>query len=322
MVQVSAGGLNRTPGSPSLDLSGKRNRGMSERVIQLLLSACAVFTMITTVGIGAILAYESIRFFGEVGVTDFLFGNQWTALFPQDQHFGVLPLVRGTLTIALISAFVSIPLGLLAAIYLSEYASEGARAVLKPTLEVLAGVPTIVYGFFALKFITPNLIDPILDVGVFNGLAAGIAIGILTLPLVASLSEDALRAVPRSLREAAYGLGATKLETAVRVILPAAISGVIASFILAISRAIGETMIVALAAGSRPAGQGTGGPWDATQSMQTMTGFIAQAFSGDVSRGTPAFYSLFGVGLLLFLMTLMMNVLSQWIAQRFRQEYE
>jgi phosphate transport system permease protein len=322
LAQASAGGLNRTPGSSSLDLSGKRNRALSERIIHLVLSACAVFTMITTIGIAAILLYESLRFFGEVGVTDFLFGNEWTALFPQDQHFGVLPLVRGTLTIALISAFVSIPLGLLAAIYLSEYASEGARAVLKPTLEVLAGVPTIVYGFFALKFITPNLINPILDVGVFNGLAAGIAIGILTLPLVASLSEDALRAVPGSLREAAYGLGATKLETAVRVILPAAISGVIASFILAISRAIGETMIVALAAGSRPAGQGSGGPWDPTQSMQTMTGFIAQAFSGDVSRGTPAFYSLFGVGLLLFLMTLIMNILSQWIAQRFRQEYE
>ena len=322
MAQASAGGLNRAPGSPSLDLSGKRNRAASERIIHLVLSGCALFTMITTIGIAAILLYESLRFFGEVGVTDFLFGNEWTALFPQDQHFGVLPLVRGTLTIALISAFVSIPLGLLAAIYLSEYASEGARAILKPTLEVLAGVPTIVYGFFALKFITPNLIDPILDVGVFNGLAAGIAIGILTLPLVASLSEDALRAVPRSLREAAYGLGATKLETAVRVILPAAISGVIASFILAISRAVGETMIVALAAGSRPAGQGSGGPWDPTQSMQTMTGFIAQAFSGDVSRGTPAFYSLFGVGLLLFLMTLIMNILSQWIAQRFRQEYE
>lgn len=322
MALASLGGSNLGSPPPRLDLSGKRNRAASERIVHLILSACAVFTVLTTVGIAAILVYESARFFGEVGVTDFLFGNQWTALFPQDQHFGVLPLVRGTLTIAAISAFVSIPLGLLAAIYLSEYASDGARSILKPTLEVLAGVPTIVYGFFALKFITPNLINPILDVGVFNGLAAGIAIGILTLPLVASLSEDALRAVPHSLREAAYGLGATKLETAVRVILPAAVSGVIASFILAISRAIGETMIVALAAGSRPAGQGGGGPWDPTQSMQTMTGFIAQAFSGDVSRGTPAFYSLFGVGLLLFLMTLVMNILSQWIAQHFRQEYE
>jgi phosphate transport system permease protein len=189
-------------------------------------------------------------------------------------------------------------------------------------LEVLAGIPTIVYGFFAVKFITPNLLDPFVDVGVFNGLAAGIAVGIMTLPLVASLSEDALRAVPGSLREAAYGLGATKFETSTRVIVPAAVSGIIASFILAISRAIGETMIVAMAAGSRPAGMGAAGPWDARESMQTMTGFIAQAFSGDVSRGTVQFYSLFGVGLLLFLMTFAMNLLSHWVARRFREEYQ
>lgn len=322
MANAAMSRSDSSPRPPTIDLSGKRNRALSEKIMHRILAACAAFTVLTTVGIAAILAYESIEFFTEVGVTDFLFGDTWTALFPQDQHFGVLPLVRGTVTIAMISAFVSIPLGLMAAIYLSEYASEGARSILKPVLEVLAGVPTIVYGFFALKFITPNLIEPLLDVGVFNGLAAGIAIGILTLPLVASLSEDALRSVPGSLREAAYGLGATKFETAVRVVVPAAISGVIASFILAISRAIGETMIVALAAGSRPAGQGGGGPWDATQSMQTMTGFIAQAFSGDVSRGTTAFYSLFGVGLVLFLMTLVMNILSQWVAQRFRQEYQ
>lgn len=322
MANAALRGSDSSPTPPMLDLSGKRNRALSEKIMHRVLAACAVFTVLTTIGIAAILAYESIEFFTEVGVTDFLFGDNWTALFPQDQHFGVLPLVRGTLTIAFISALVSVPLGLMAAIYLSEYASEGARSILKPTLEVLAGVPTIVYGFFALKFITPNLISPVLNVGVFNGLAAGIAIGILTLPLVASLSEDALRSVPGSLREASYALGATKLETSVRVVVPAAISGVIASFILAISRAIGETMIVALAAGSRPAGQGASGPWDATQSMQTMTGFIAQAFSGDVSRGSTAFYSLFGVGLLLFLMTLTMNILSQWIAQRFRQEYQ
>lgn len=307
---------------PPLDLSGKRNRAFSEQSIKWLLAGCALFTLFTTLGIVFILLYESLEFFGEVPVQDFLFGNEWTALFPAQASFGVLPLVRGTVIIALISACVSIPFGLAAAIYLSEYAGDRSRSILKPILEILAGIPTIVYGFFALKFITPNLIQPILHVGVFNGLAAGIAVGIMTLPLVASLSEDALRAVPMSLREAAYGLGATKFETAVRVVVPAAVSGVIASFILAISRAIGETMIVALAAGSRPAGQGAAGDWNPTESMQTMTGFIAQAFSGDVSRGTPQFYSLFGVGLLLFLMTLAMNILSHWIARRFREEYQ
>jgi phosphate transport system permease protein len=306
---------------PPIDLSGKRNRAFSEHLAKWLLTLCALFTLATTVGIVFILLWESLNFFREVPITDFLFGNEWTALFAEPQ-FGVLPLVRGTVTIAGISALVSIPFGLLAAIYLSEYASERKRSILKPILEILAGIPTIVYGFFALKFITPNLLMPIMDVGVFNGLAAGIAVGIMCLPLVASLSEDALRAVPGSLREAAYGLGATKFETAVRVVLPAAISGVIASFILAVSRAIGETMIVALAAGSRPAGMGADGPWDATQSMQTMTGFIAQAFSGDVSRGSVQFYSLFGVGLLLFIMTLTMNMLSHWVARRFREEYD
>ena len=307
---------------PPLNLAGKRQRAFNEHAVQWLLAACATFTLLTTVGIFLILLWESLNFFREVPIQDFLFGNEWTALFPADAKFGVLPLVRGTVMIALISACVSIPLGLMSAVYLSEYAGERTRAILKPVLEVLAGVPTIVFGFFALKFINPNLIQPILDAGVFNGLAAGIAVGIMTLPLVASLSEDALRAVPGSLREAAYGLGATKLETAARVVLPAATSGVIASFILAISRAIGETMIVALAAGSRPSGMGPAGDWDPTESMQTMTGFIAQAFSGDVSRGSVQFYSLFGVGLLLFLMTFAMNLLSHWLARRFHEEYQ
>jgi phosphate transport system permease protein len=322
VANAALGGKNPTGFSrPPLNLSGKRNRAFSERLVKWVLTACAAFTVLTTVGILVILAVESFNFFREVPVTDFLFGSEWTALFPEP-NFGVLPLIRGTVTIAAISACVSIPFGLMAAIYLSEYAGSRSRSILKPVLEILAGVPTIVYGYFALQFITPNLIMPILDVGVFNGLSAGIAVGIMTLPLVASLSEDALRAVPVSLREAAYGLGATKFETAVRVVVPAAISGVIASFILAISRAIGETMIVALAAGSRPAGMGASGAWDATDSMQTMTGFIAQAFSGDVSRGSVQFYSLFGVGLLLFLMTLAMNVLSHWVARRFREEYQ
>ncbi len=306
---------------PPLDLSGKRNRTVSELTARYIMTACALFTLLTTVGIIFILLYESFEFFRQVPISDFLFGRTWTALF-DNGSFGVLPLVRGTLVIAGISALVSIPFGLMAAIYLSEYAGERPRSILKPVLEILAGVPTIVYGFFALNFITPKLLDPFLDVGVFNGLAAGIAVGIMTLPLVASLSEDAMRAVPRSLREAAYGLGATKFETAVRVVVPAAISGIIASFILAVSRAIGETMIVALAAGSRPSGMGTAGAWDPRESMQTMTGFIAQAFSGDVARGSVQFYSVFAVGLLLFFMTLIMNLLSHWVARRFREEYD
>lgn len=311
--------------SPPLDLSGKRNRALSEQMVKWFLLGCALLTVATTIGIMGILVYESFSFFRHVPVWKFLTGTTWTALSKGDQqHFGVIPLVAGTLTTAAISAVISIPLGLSAAIYLSEYASSRSRSILKPVLELLAGIPTIVYGFFALTYITPVLLKPWLDVGAFNGLSAGIAIGIMTLPMVASLSEDALRAVPRSLREAAYGLGATKFEATVRVVVPAAISGIIASFILAISRAVGETMIVAVAAGGSPAGQTavSRGIFDFTQSMQTMTGFIAYTFSSDVARGSSQFYSLFGVGLLLFIMTFLMNIVSQWVARRFREVYE
>jgi phosphate transport system permease protein len=310
---------------PPLDLTKRTNRQLSEKLVKGFLFVCVMLTVATTLGIIGVLLYESIAFFREISIWKFLTGTTWTALFegPQ-QEFGVVPLVTGTLTIALVSALISIPLGLAAAIYLSEYASSRARAILKPVLELLAGVPTIVYGFFALTFITPVILKPLTKIGTFNGLAAGIAIGIMTLPMVASLSEDALRAVPRSLREAAFGLGGTKFETSVRIVVPAAISGVIASFILAISRAIGETMIVAVASGSSPAGQTavSGGVFDLTQSMQTMTGFIAYTFSSDVARGSSQFYSLFGVGLLLFLMTFVMNIISQWVTRRFREVYE
>lgn len=316
------------PTGPTLDLSGKKSRQQSERIIQWLLIGCALITVLTTVGIIVILLYEAANFFADVAITDFLFGSTWTPLFSgSQQSFGVLPLIAGTLVTSLVAACISIPLGLAAAIYLSEIATERARSILKPILEILAGVPTIVYGFFALTFITPVILQPLLgrsNIGTFNGLAAGIAIGIMAMPTVASLSEDALRAVPRSLREAAYGLGATRFETTIRVVVPAATSGIIASFILAISRAIGETMIVAVAAGQAPAGQSgaSSGWWDVSQSMQTMTGFIAYTFSSDIARGTTAFYSLFGVGLLLFLMTLVMNIVSQWVTKKFREEYE
>ncbi|HWV24679.1 MAG TPA: phosphate ABC transporter permease subunit PstC [Thermomicrobiales bacterium] len=321
----TAGAPVRSSPRPPLDLSGKRSRRTSEYVIRWLLIGCSLVTVLTTIGIIVILVVESVNFFREVPVFDFLFGRTWTPLFEgKNQQFGVLPLVVGTLMTTAVAAIIALPLGLMAAIYLSEYAGSTMRSFLKPVLEMLAGVPSIVYGFFALTFITPVLLKPILDVGTFNGLSAGIAIGIMTLPMVASLSEDALRAVPGSLREASYALGATKLETTVRVIVPAAISGVIASFILAVSRAIGETMIVAIAAGQAPAGQtgGSGGMWDLSRSMQTMTGFIAYTFSSDVGRTSVAFYSLFGVGLLLFIMTFAMNMLSQWITTRFREAYE
>jgi phosphate transport system permease protein len=263
------------------------------------------------------LIQEAIIFFGKVPINQFLFGTHWSALFKNPQ-FGVLPLIGGTLMITLIAMVVSIPLGLMSAIYLSEYADIRVRDILKPSLELLAGVPTIVFGFFAVSFIRPDILKPIFSsIGPFSALAAGIAVGIMTIPLVASLSEDAMRAVPRALREGGYALGATKLEVSWQVVVPAAISGIIASFILAMSRAVGETMIVALAAGSKP--QLTADP---LQPMQTMTGFIVQAFSGDVVVGSLPYLSLFAVGLVLFFMTLVLNLISHWAVGKFREAYE
>lgn len=311
---------------PPLNLTGKKSRQRSEEIIKYALIACSLVTLLTTVGIIGVLLYEAMNFFAEIPIWDFLTGTTWTPLFAgSQQEFGVLPLVMGTLMTSLVAACISLPLGLAAAIYLSEFANERARSILKPVLEVLAGVPTIVYGFFALTFITPVILKPLFPgIGTFNGLSAGIAIGIMAMPTVASLSEDALRAVPRSLREAAYGLGATKFEATARVVVPAAISGIVASFILAVSRAIGETMIVAVAAGQSPAGQSgaSHGVFDLMNSMQTMTGFIAYTFSSDVARDSVAFYSLFGVGLLLFIMTFGMNLASQWVTRKYREEYE
>jgi phosphate transport system permease protein len=230
----------------------------------------------------------------------------------------VLPLVAGTLLITLIAMCVAIPLGVMSAIYLSEYAAARARDILKPSLELLAGIPTIVYGFFAVTFIRPDLLKLIFPgIGPFSALAAGIAVGIMTIPLVASLSEDAMRAVPRDLREGGYALGATKLEVSWQIVVPAALSGIIASFILAMSRAVGETMIVALAAGSKA--QLTSNP---LEPMQTMTGFIVQAFSGDMVVGTAPYLSLFAVGLLLFFITLALNMMSHWVVGKFREAYE
>jgi phosphate transport system permease protein len=301
----------------AIDLSKAASRQSSERVIGVLLWTCGALSLLTTVGIILVLVQQAIVFFSQVPISDFLFGTTWTALLKTPQY-GVLPLVGGTLLITLIAMCVSVPLGLMSAIFLSEYAAPRVRNILKPALELLAGIPTIVYGFFAVTFIRPQILKPIFaGIGPFSALAAGIAVGIMTIPLVASLSEDAMRAVPRSLREGAYALGGTKLEVSWQIVVPAAISGIIASFILAMSRAVGETMIVALAAGSKP--QLSANP---LKPMQTMTGFIVQAFSGDMVVGTPPYLSLFAVGLLLFILTFVLNLLSQWVVSRFREAYE
>lgn len=319
MVSSQLQSFSHGPSGDLFDRSGRRGTRTAEVLVKGFLYLCGFFTLATTVGIIAILIYEAFQFFRHIPMSEFLFGTTWTPLFNEAQRsFGVLPEVRGTLMITAISAFISLPLGLLCAIYLSEYASHRTRSIVKPALELLSGVPTIVYGYFALTFITPELLRPVFSgMDTLNALSAGIAVGIMTLPLVASLSEDAMRAVPGSMREAAYALGGTKLETATRVIVPAAVSGIVASFILALSRAIGETMIVALAAGSRPSRS-----WNPTEGMQTMTGYIAQVFDGDVVNGTVQFQSLFAVGLLLFVITLAMNIVSHWISNRFREDYQ
>jgi phosphate transport system permease protein len=301
----------------AIDLSGARSRRASERVIGALLWICGALSIATTVGIVIVLIQQAIEFFRQVPVTEFLFGTTWTALFKTAQY-GVLPLVAGTLMITAIAMVVAVPLGLMSAIYLSEYATLRVRDILKPSLELLAGIPTIVYGFFAVTFIRPDILKPIFQsIGPFSALAAGLAVGVMIIPLVASLSEDAMRAVPSTLREGGYAMGATKLEVAWQIVVPAAFSGIVASFILAMSRAVGETMIVALAAGSKA--QMSGNP---LEPMQTMTGFIVQAFSGDVVVGSTPYLSLYAVGLLLFFMTLALNLLSHLVVSRFREAYE
>jgi phosphate transport system permease protein len=276
----------------------------------------ALISVFTTFGIIGVLLQETILFFQQVSIVEFLTGTRWTPLFASKQ-FGVLPLVNGTILVASGAMVVALPLGLLAAIYMSEYASVRARAVLKPFLEVLAGIPTVVYGYFALLFVTPILKSIFPQTQSFNGLSASIVMGFMILPTVASISEDALSAVPQSLREAAYALGATKAEVATQVVIPAALSGIAASFILAISRAIGETMIVAIAAGQQP--KMTLNP---LESIETMTAYIVQVSLGDTPHQSIAYQTIFAVGMLLFLMTLVMNIISYFFTKRFREVYE
>jgi phosphate transport system permease protein len=301
-------------GRHTLALSAARR--WKERGVRSVLFACGAVSILTTVGIVLVLLWESVGFFREVSAWEFFTGTKWTPLF-KPQNFGVLPLVAGSLMVAVGASLIALPVGLASAIYLAEYAPARARRILKPILEILAGIPTVVYGYFALTFITPLIREIFPGTGVFNAASAAVVVGVMIVPMVASLSEDALYAVPRSLREASYGLGANKFETVTRVVVPAALSGIIASFILAISRAIGETMAVTLAAGATP--KLTVNP---LESIQTMTAYIVQVSLGDTPYGTIEYRTIFAVGLLLFVITLSMNIASRAVLRRFREVYE
>ena len=322
-------------------------RHFEQTAVVWVLRAAALISILTTIGIVAVLVSQSIGFFQEevcvlnegepikpcepgvngtmthVGIVDFLTGTNWSPLFKPyrdlGRSFGVLPLVAGTFVVAAVAGIVSLGLGIGAAIFLSEYAPESVRRVIKPILEVLAGIPTVVYGYFALLTIGPVLKAVIGDdhIGTFSALSAGLVMGIMIMPMVTTLSEDAMISVPRSLRDAAYALGATRFEVATKVVVPAALSGIVSSFILAVSRAVGETMIVYLAAGGRP--NLTFNPLEA---VQAMTAFIVNVALGDTPHGEIEYYTIFVVGLLLFLITLVMNIMGRWVVQRFRQQYE
>jgi len=287
-----------------------------EKLIEVLMMCCSFVTVLTTIGIILILTLEAIKFFAEVPIGDFLTDTQWTPLF-SDKHFGILPLLSGTLLTTTIAILVAVPLGLIIAVYLNEYASPRFTAVVKPILEVLAAIPTVVYGFFALQFVTPLLQKIIPGLNGFNALSPGLVMGIMIIPYITSLSEDALRAVPRSLREASYGMGATKFQTAFKVMIPAASSGIIVSIILAISRALGETMIVAIAAGQEP--KLTFNPME---SVETITTYIVQVSMGDVPQDSLEYKTIFAAGLTLFVFTFILNNISFFVRKRFQNKYE
>jgi phosphate transport system permease protein len=287
-------------------------------VIKGLLMLAALISVLTTTGIVLSLVEETIVFFGDVGVGDFLFGTEWSPNF-EPASFGVLPLVSGTLIISAIAMAVATPLGLGAAIYLAEYARPSVRKTLKPILELLAGVPTIVFGYFALTFFTPEVLRGVfgLEVGIYNALAGGIIVGFLIIPTVASISEDAMSAVPQSLREGSFGLGASKLQTTMRVVFPAALSGIVASLVLAMSRAVGETMILLIAAGLVA-------QWGVNlgEAMMTMTAYIANTAKGDIATGSIAYKTVFAVGTTLFVITFILNLFSIRFVRKYRQVYE
>jgi phosphate transport system permease protein len=297
-------------------LGQRRLLRMREAPVLAVLFLCALASVLTTVGIVVVLLEEAVGFFRQVSIVEFLTERQWTPLFVE-KHFGVLPLLSATFLIALLALAVAVPVGLGAAIYLSEYASARVRGVLKPVLEVLAGIPTVVYGYFALTFIAPQILQPLGQETVFSALSAALAMSIMLLPFVSSLSEDAMRAVPASLREAGYALGSSRLEVAVRVVLPAALSGVMAAVVLALARAVGETMIVTIAAGNMP-----NLSWNPLEAMQALPAYIVQVSLGDTPAGSLEYKTIFAVGLTLFACTLVLNVAAQWLMARFREVYE
>lgn len=301
--------------APAVSLSRGRPR-YGESVIIALLFAAALLTVITTIGIILSLAGETISFLSEVPIREFLFGTEWAPLF-KPPSYGVLPLVAGTLQITFIGLIVAVPFGVGSAIYLNEYAKPRTRKIIKPILEILAGVPTVVFGFFALTAVTPFLAAIGIEVQVFNALSAGLVVGVLVIPTIASVSEDALTAVPQGLREASYGLGASKRQTSISVLVPAALSGIIASIVLGASRAIGETMVVLIASGAKP-----NLTWNVLEPIQSMAAFIAATGKGDAATGTIAYKTIFAVGALLFIMTFVLNMFSNAMVRRFREEYE
>jgi phosphate transport system permease protein len=298
-----------------LRLRASRRR-WGEDVVKVVLALCALVSVATTVGIVVALFEPAIEFFGEISIADFLTGTDWSPLF-EPASFGVLPLVAGTLLVTACACLVCVPFGLGAAIYLSEYAQRRTRRILKPMLEILAGIPTVVYGYFALTFVTPRLQEIGLPVGVFSAVSAGLVMGVMLLPTVASISEDSMAAVPRDLRDGAYALGSTRLQVSTLIVVPAAISGIIASFVLAISRAVGETMIVLIAAGGQP-----NWTWNPLEAVQTMTAFIAATGQGDVPTGSTEYKTIFAVGATLFVMTFVMNLIAIRLVRRFREVYE
>ena len=298
-----------------MNSGGNKTRRTGEFVIEWFLRACSSLSVVTTAGIITVLSIESVLFFKEVSLSQLLCDTEWTPLF-LDKHFGIWPLLAGTLLTSFIALSFSVPAGLIIAIYVSEYADERARRVLKPILELLAGIPTIVYGYFALLFITPLLQIIFPEMGSFNALSAGIAMGIMILPMMASLSEDAIYTVPRSLREGAYALGASKLQMICGAVLPGAIGGITAAIILSAARAVGETMIVAIAAGQQPLLH-----FNPLLPVETMTAYIVQVSLGDTPHGTLEYHTLFAVAMMLFLLTMILNVISLSIRERSKRMY-
>lgn len=298
-------------------IQNKSNIGSSksDKIMPIILAAIAAISILTTIGIVVTLLTETITFFTKVPMSKYFLETDWNP-FSSNPKYGIWALILGTLKITAIATIFAVPVGLGAAIYLSEYASKRTKKIIKPILEILAGIPTIVYGFFALTLVTPILRSLFPSISSFNAISPGLVVGVMIIPIIASMSEDAMSSVPNKIREGALGLGSTKLEMIFKVIIPAATSGIMASIVLAISRAIGETMIVSLAAGSSPSFD-----LDLTHSIQTMTAYIVQVSQGDATNGSDLYYSIYAVGFTLFIFTLIMNFISQWITKRFREEY-